>query len=101
MPPVSNFCAKLSANYSRVQIVQLYKAIQPTGIDLAQTNPDRGETTGRCSNSSESSSGSRSSGPVVAVVVLAMSVENAQLEGVKSQEAPQAVRGGASRSPFC
>ena len=52
------------------------------------------------SSSSESSSGSRSSGPVVAVVVLAMSVENAQLEGVKSQEAPQAVRGGASRSPF-
>ena len=53
-----------------------------------------------CSSSSESSSGSRSSGPVVAVVVLAMSVENAQLEGVKSPEAPQAVSEGASRSPF-
>ena len=34
------------------------------------------------------------------VVVLSMSVENAQLEDVKSPEAPQVVRGGASRSPF-
>ena len=51
-------------------------------------------------SSSESSSGSSSSGLVAEVVVLAMSVENAQLEGVKSPEAPQAVRGGASRSPF-